>query len=80
MNKGILLSLFAVYPFTLFPFSPRSFLLCLYTMAGDFSARPKSLRAEGSGWCTEGFDPKDLREAKVRLEELSDRAIESLGD
>jgi predicted ATPase len=31
-------------------------------------------------WFTEGFDTSDMREAKVLLEELSQRAIESLGD
>jgi predicted ATPase len=31
-------------------------------------------------WFTEGFDTKDLQEAKTLIEELSHRAIESLGD
>jgi hypothetical protein len=30
-------------------------------------------------WFTEGFDTKDLQEAKVLLVELSQRAIESAG-
>jgi len=39
------------------------------------SSRPSLLR-EIDGWFTEGFDTKDLQEAKGLLEELSERLAE----
>ena len=42
------------------------------------NAEAKSLLAEIYGWFTEGFDTRDLREAKALIEELSHQAIEQL--
>jgi predicted ATPase len=42
------------------------------------AAEARQMLAEIYGWFTEGFDTKDLQEAKVLLEELSHRAIEPL--
>jgi len=36
----------------------------------------RQMLAEIYGWFTEGFDTKDLQEAKTLVEELSHRAIE----
>jgi predicted ATPase len=40
----------------------------------------RKLLAEIYGWSTEGFDTKDLQEAKALLEELNHCVIESLRD
>ena len=41
--------------------------------ASAVSATPRALLAPIYGWFTEGFDTKDLKEAKALLQELSAR-------
>ena len=46
----------------------------------DKKKEAHKLLADIYGWFTEGFETKDLQEAKALLEELSHRAIEPLKD